>query len=291
MTDVFPVVAGTDGSVRAAAAVTQAAEEAVLRDLPLRLVYGFAPLYGYTGLDPTPPADILQACEEVLHAEVDRIRNAFPGLDVSSEVIVSDPAVALVDESKKASILFVGARGLGAVRRLLLGSVSTKVATYAKCPVIVVRGQPGDPEGPIVVGVSPEVGSSEAVEFAFTEARIRGKAVRVIQSQQHAAANFEYLPETAMRVMVARRMEDVAQRSAEAFEKIKETYPDVHATLEVLNVHAVDALLDAGDEASLVVVGKHGGSVLASRLMGSVTQGVLGSAPVVAVVPKDKGYL
>ena len=45
MTDVFPVVAGTDGSVRAAAAVTQAAEEAVLRDLPLRLVYGFAPLY------------------------------------------------------------------------------------------------------------------------------------------------------------------------------------------------------------------------------------------------------
>ena len=90
-----------------------------------------------------------------------------------------------------------------------------------------------------------------------------------------------------MRVMVARRMEDVAQRSAEAFEKIKETYPDVHATLEVLNVHAVDALLDAGDEASLVVVGKHGGSVLASRLMGSVTQGVLGSAPVVAVVPKE----
>lgn len=287
MTDVFPVVVGTDGSVRAAAAVTQAAEEAVLRDLPLRLIYGFAPLYGYTGLDPTPPADILHACEEVLQAEVDRIRKAFPSLDVSSAVIVADPAVVLVEESKKATILFVGARGLGAVRRLLLGSVSTKAATYAKCPVIVVRGKAGDPNGPIVVGVSPEVGSNEAVEFAFTEARLRNKAVRVIQSQQHAAANYELLPETAIRAMVALRMDDVAKRSEEAFEKIKATYPDVEATLDVLNFHAVDALLDASDEASLIVVGKHGGGVLASRIMGSVTQGVLGSAPVVAVVPKD----
>ncbi len=153
----------------------------------------------------------MHACEEVLQAEVDRIRKAFPSLDVSSDVIVADPAVVLVEESKKATILFVGARGLGAVRRLLLGSVSTKAATYAKCPVIVVRGKAGDPNGPIVVGVSPEVGSNEAVEFAFREARLRNKAVRVIQS--HApCANYELLPETAIRAMVALRMDDVVAR-------------------------------------------------------------------------------
>ncbi len=286
MTDVYPVVVGTDGSVRAAAAVTQAAEEATLRGLPLRLVYGFAPLYGYAGLDPVPPEDILKACQEVLDAEVERIHKAFPSLEVTNEVVVSDPSVALVEESAKAAILFVGARGLGAVRRLLLGSVSTKVATYAKCPVVVVRGNPGDPKGPIVVGMSPEVGSNEAVEFAFNEARLRGASVRVIQSQQHAAANYDVLPETAMRNLVLSRMADVEARGREAFEKVREAYPDVDAALDILQIHAVDALLDAGETASLIVVGKHGGSVLAAKLMGSVTHGVLGSAPVVAVVPK-----
>ena len=103
--------------------------------------------------------------------------------------LVADPAVALEKESETATILLVGARGLGAVRRLLLGSVSTKVAAYAKCPVIVVRDEPGDPEGPIVVGMAPEEGVNQAVTFAFNEARLRGRRLRVIQSQQHAAAN------------------------------------------------------------------------------------------------------
>ncbi len=95
------------------------------------------------------------------------------------------------------------------------------------------------------------------------------------------------LPETAMRNLVLTRMKDVEERGREAFDQVMGAYPDVEgATLDILQVRAVDALLDAGETASLIVVGKHGGSVLAAKLMGSVTHGVLGSAPVVAVVPK-----
>ncbi|MGO1591976.1 MAG: universal stress protein [Ancrocorticia sp.] len=287
MADVYPVVAGTDGSVRAGAAVTQAAAEAQRRDLPLRLVYGFAPLYGYAGLDPTPPPDILESCQDVLDAEQERIEKAFPGLAVTTEVAVADPSVALVSESNKATIVYLGARGLGAVRRLLLGSVSSKVAAHSKCPVVVVRGNPGDARGPVVVGMAPEGGSQEAVQYAFEEARRRGTSVRVIQSQQHAAANFDTLPETAMRSMVGTRMQQVAERGQESFEKVTEDYPDVDATLDLSMLHAVDALLEASNDACLTVVGSHGAGAMAAQLLGSVTHGVLTGAPVVAVIPKD----
>ncbi len=287
MTDIHPVVVGTDGSVRASAAVTQAAEEAALRKLPLRLIYGFAPLYLATGLDPIPRQEVLTDCRAILEAEVDRIHKTFPDLEATTEVVVADPAVALEKESETATILLVGARGLGAVRRLLLGSVSTKVAAYAKCPVIVVRDEPGDPEGPIVVGMAPEEGVNQAVTFAFNEARLRGRRLRVIQSQQHAAANFEALPETSLRTMVSTRMADMAKRGEAEFEKIRQANPDVDARFEIRNIHAVDALLDTAGTASLIVVGRHGKSAIAAKLMGSVTHGVLGNAPVVAVIPED----
>ena len=287
MADVYPVVAGTDGSVRAGAAVTQAAAEAGRRDLPLRLIYGFAPLYGYAGLDPTPPPDILESCQGVLDAEKTRLLKDFPELDISTEVVVSDPSVALVKESSKATIMYVGARGLGAVRRLLLGSVSSKVAAHSKCPVVVVRGTAGDERGPVVVGMSPEGGSQEAVNFAFEEARRRGTGVRVIQSQQHAAANFDTLPETAMRSMIASRMSEVADRGRAAFDKIRQDYPDVEATLDISMLHAVDALLEASNDACITVVGSHGAGAMTAQLLGSVTHGVLTGAPIVAVIPKE----
>jgi nucleotide-binding universal stress UspA family protein len=38
-----------------------------------------------------------------------------------------------------ADLLVVGSRGLGAVRRLLLGTVSEKVLQHALCPVLIVK--------------------------------------------------------------------------------------------------------------------------------------------------------
>jgi nucleotide-binding universal stress UspA family protein len=51
------------------------------------------------------------------------------------------PADVIVDEAEDngADLIVVGTRGLHAGRRLLLGSVSTKVVHHAPCDVLVVR--------------------------------------------------------------------------------------------------------------------------------------------------------
>ena len=63
------------------------------------------------------------------------------GLEVDAVVVDGDPLTAIVAEAERwqADTIFLGARGLGAVDRFLLGSVSTAVVTHAHCSVEVVR--------------------------------------------------------------------------------------------------------------------------------------------------------
>ena len=70
---------------------------------------------------------------------------AKAGLIASSLVLEGHPKETLVNEARRwnASTIFIGARGLGVVERLFLGSVSTSVVTHAPCTVEVVRARRG----------------------------------------------------------------------------------------------------------------------------------------------------
>jgi len=70
---------------------------------------------------------------------------AKAGLIASSLVLEGHPKETLVNEARRwnADTIFIGARGLGLVDRLLLGSVSTSVVTHAACTVEVVRALRG----------------------------------------------------------------------------------------------------------------------------------------------------
>jgi nucleotide-binding universal stress UspA family protein len=61
--------------------------------------------------------------------------------DVSTEWLQGDPAFAILDAAARheAQLIVVGARGLKAIKRFLLGSVSQKVLVHAACSVLIVR--------------------------------------------------------------------------------------------------------------------------------------------------------
>jgi nucleotide-binding universal stress UspA family protein len=51
-----------------------------------------------------------------------------------------DKEIVRLSEELGAGTIVIGSRGLGAVRRALMGGVSASVVTHAHCPVFVVRG-------------------------------------------------------------------------------------------------------------------------------------------------------
>ena len=65
------------------------------------------------------------------------------GLSVEAVVVEGDPRQAINAEAShwQADCIFVGARGLGTLDRLLLGSVSGAVVSHAHCAVEIVRHQ------------------------------------------------------------------------------------------------------------------------------------------------------
>jgi nucleotide-binding universal stress UspA family protein len=76
---------------------------------------------------------------KAVHAAVQELETS--GLHVTHQILTGIPCEALLAEAEKwpADSLFVGARGLNGLERLLLGSVSTAVASHAHCSVEIVR--------------------------------------------------------------------------------------------------------------------------------------------------------
>jgi nucleotide-binding universal stress UspA family protein len=62
-------------------------------------------------------------------------------LNVNEELLEAPAAEAILNvvEVQKADLIVMGTRGLGSLRGLLLGSVSSKVVQHAYCPVMLVR--------------------------------------------------------------------------------------------------------------------------------------------------------
>ena len=134
------IVVGIDGSECANAAVEWAAREAELRNARLHLIHSWTyppvsvPL---SALEDLPAVDIEGAARAVLAEPVERLTSQ--GLEADGEVRNELPAQALIEASKGADLLVVGARGLGGFKGLLLGSVSDQCAHHAHCPVVIVR--------------------------------------------------------------------------------------------------------------------------------------------------------
>ncbi|WP_055478615.1 universal stress protein [Sphaerimonospora mesophila] len=136
------IVAGFDGSPESEAALAYAFEEAVVRGGRLRVVHAWQmPVYVYAPELAYDMDETRQAHEDFVTDRLTAWRERYPGVDTVLDAVSAHPVTALVEASAEADLLVVGSRGRGAVRSLVLGSVSRAVLHHARCPVAVVRSK------------------------------------------------------------------------------------------------------------------------------------------------------
>lgn len=138
------VLLGVDGSAGSLAAVEHVVA-LVAQGLRCQVVVVAVqePVYLYEMLLP-PDAEVLErwtaeAGRGALDKAVARLRTA--GIEPESELSAGDPARVLIAAAERhaADLLVLGARGLGPVKGLLLGSVSQAVVQGAGRPVTIVH--------------------------------------------------------------------------------------------------------------------------------------------------------
>jgi nucleotide-binding universal stress UspA family protein len=126
-----PIVVGVDDSDCAEKALAFAVEESAERGVPLRVIRAWAAALG-NRQDQTRRLDDL----------VSVWREKYPEVAILAEAVDDHPAAALVSAGTTAQLLVVGSRGRGALRGMLLGSVSQHLLHHSACAVAVVHDLP-----------------------------------------------------------------------------------------------------------------------------------------------------
>jgi nucleotide-binding universal stress UspA family protein len=115
--------------------------EARLRGVPVRAVRTWRYPQTFPGEAVVPPqeeAEINRRESEELEGVLAAARTSFPAVPVVTEVVLNEPEAALVEASREACLVVVGARRRRGRHALPLGKVTQRVLHHARCPVVVV---------------------------------------------------------------------------------------------------------------------------------------------------------
>ena len=147
---IFPtkILLATAGSRDAEVATSTALDLADSTTSELHIVLVEEPAYAYvdlSGYPYFPDAELEHELEQQarirLDAEVEKIRSAAGAVAQAHLRVGAAAAAEIVDLAEEigAGLIVMGSRGLGGIRRALMGSVSDSVVRNAHCPVLVVR--------------------------------------------------------------------------------------------------------------------------------------------------------
>jgi nucleotide-binding universal stress UspA family protein len=288
------IVVGIDMSKESELALEWAAHEAARRHAPVHLLHAYSPYEPHVQQatwDPDP-TELTESLAEQVCRHASRVARArYPTLEVRIRKEPAPAGKALVEASRTAHVVVVGARGLGSVRSLFLGSVSAHVAAHAHCPVIVVHkaATRTHADAMVILGVDGSRYSTGAIRFAFEQAAWREVGLTVV----HA-----WLPDGIEGATVAMSRPVADWRELEAQERslasvslagFKEEFPTVDVRRHVVRGHPVEELVRQSENACLLVVGTRGRSSLSGLLQGSVSQAALRRAhcPLAVVHPVE----
>jgi len=280
------IVVGIDGSENADLALDWAAAEATRQNLPLHLLHAVNIDWLVAAALISEPRDRPDVDEELDRA-CSRARGAFPDLRVTAQATTGSPAHDLVEASRSARQVVIGAHGRGR-SRVALGSVATAVTAHASCPVVVVRpyASPDQAHEPVVVGVDGSAVSERAIDFALEHANRVGTSLVVVHAWwlDFVDGTVVTTPDSPQWNRARQRME---LNVAESLGGHRERYPEVEVSTQFVQARPAVALSRASRKASLLVMGSRGRGGFSGLLLGSASREVLmhANSPVAVIRP------
>lgn len=218
------------------------------------------------------------APDAVLDEVLDRARTRWPELDISHSQPSEPPERALVEASRRAYLVVVGATRVGSIKRALLGRPALAVAMHASCPAVIFPEEARTgAEGPVVVAIDGSPGSAQAAERAFWISRTRGAPVRAIATW-HVEVVDGYVVTTADTPAWDTVVQRYHSMVEEVLAPLRAEYPEVEVTIEVIRGVAATVLTQVSQDAGLLVMGSRGRGGFRGMLLGSVSHAVLETA-------------
>ena len=266
------VVVGIDRSRAAVSAAVWAVDEAVSRDIPLRLV-------AVAEQDATAETgDRLAEAELALREAVTAAESVSTGpagspLRIETEVVTGSPTQTLLEASRTAAMVCVGAVGVRYSEHHRVGSTASALVASARCPVAVIRRRqrpPSEDPGSVVVELDETPDSAAVLQFGVAEARLRSAPLRVLGAwrsrytdvhDSHAVSDGNRM----VRAQLDRRLTEWKRR-----------YPDLDVRPVAVHGSVLNFLARNAAEIQLVVVGARNTSAVA-ELLGSSGLAALGN--------------
>jgi nucleotide-binding universal stress UspA family protein len=245
------VVVGIDGSRSALDAALWAVDEAVSRDIPLRLVYAIDP-ERCSGSDNQAAAHDLATAEIAVRHALMAVEATEKPVKIEVEILQDRPLHALREASRWAAMVCVGSIGLVHSIRGRIGSTASALATGAHCPVAVVYAHDPLPaeRGWVVAEATGSATSDAALRRAVEEAELRAAPLRVLAtwSSQYTDVHDHQAVSEGNRVAKAR----LDRRLSEW----KTRHPDLDVSAVAVHGSILNYLADHGESIQLLVIAR-----------------------------------
>jgi nucleotide-binding universal stress UspA family protein len=137
------VLVAYDGSSHAKRALEIAIDLAKKYEAKLDIVEVVdSTVFAGAGIAPIP-ADVIESVYNRAKADIEEAKKKSKegGVEAEGVILEGDPASAILEYANKNNVdlIVTGSRGLSTLKRVFLGSVSTRLVQEAKIPVMVVK--------------------------------------------------------------------------------------------------------------------------------------------------------
>lgn len=252
------IVVGIDGSRGAVDTALWAIDEAVERDLPLRLVYAIADR-DRRAIDAQCVAHDFATGEAAVRYAAMAIESVDKPVKIEVEIVHGRPATALLSASRDAAMLCIGALGVDRATGRRVGSTVTELLARAHCPVAIVRPNrlKTRETGWIVTEFDESPDGCTVLGLALDEARLRHAPLRVLATWR---PHFTGIYDDHVHTIGIRQAEANLERSLTRYRRL---YPDLDIKAVATQGNPLNYLTRHGDSIQLIVLGHQPSTALA----------------------------